>query len=72
MLKQDNWHLVASFKKEENAEKLESRLLGLKVNPILNDIPSYARANDPRYRVFVAGKQIHVVREMLGTRPIED
>jgi len=72
MQKQANWHMVGFFTNEQNAIKLEAQLQDLNIEPIRNDIPAFTQANDPRYRVFVAGKQIHSVREKLGSAPIKD
>ncbi len=71
MKKEQNWHCVGFFEDEAKATTLESQLRALAVDPIRNDIPSYNRVNDPRYRVFVAGKQIHTVRKHLGPLPLK-
>jgi hypothetical protein len=63
---QQHWHIVGFFKDEDEARKLEATLLAMGVQPIRNDIPAYKSANDPRYRVFVVGKDIFKVRERLG------
>ncbi len=72
MKKQPNWHCVGFFKNETYATTLEAKLRDLCVDPIRNDIPTFAHADDPRYRVFVAGRQIHVVRDILQTLPEHD
>jgi hypothetical protein len=66
VIKQQHWHIVGFFKTENEAKELESQLAAIGVQPIRNDIPSYKTANDPRYRVFVVGKDIFKVRERLG------
>jgi hypothetical protein len=63
---QQHWHIVGFFKDEDDARKLEAALLAIGVKPIRNDISAYASADDPRYRVFVVGKDIFTVREHLG------
>jgi hypothetical protein len=64
--RQQHWHIVGFFKNEREAKELESKLVAIGVQPIRNDIPAYKTANDPRYRVFVVGKDIFKVRERLG------
>lgn len=64
--KQQHWHIVGFFKNESEAKELESKLVAIGVQPIRNDIPAYRTASDPRYRVFVVGKDIFKVRESLG------
>ena len=64
--KQQHWHIVGFFKNENEAKELEGKLVALDVQAIRNDMPAYKTANDPRYRVFVAGKDIFRVREHLG------
>jgi hypothetical protein len=66
IIKQQHWHIVGFFKTENEAKELESKLVAIGVQPIRNDIPAYKTANDPRYRVFVDGKDIFKVRERLG------
>jgi hypothetical protein len=63
---QQHCHLVGFFKNESEAKELESKLLSIGVKPIRNDIPAYKTANDPRYRVFVVGKDIFKVRERIN------
>ena len=65
VLSQQHWHMVGFFESESDAIELEGRLTRLGVNPIRNDIPAYSGANDPRYRVFVAGKDIFKVKSSL-------
>lgn len=64
--KQKHWHIVGFFKSEKEAQELESKLAAIGIKPIRNDIPAYKTANDPRYRVFVVGKDIFKVRKHLG------
>ena len=66
ILKQQHWHIVGFFKTESEAIKLGKKLKAIGIEPIRNDIPAYKTANDPRYRVFVVGKDIFKVREKLG------
>ena len=66
VVKQQHWHIVGFFKKESEAIELEDKLVSIGIKPIRNDIPAYKTANDPRYRVFVVGKEIFKVRECLG------
>jgi hypothetical protein len=66
ILKQQHWHLVGFFKNEADAKALEEKLLAADIKPVRNDFPSYKTANDPRYRVFVVGKDIFKAKELLG------
>ncbi|MFM5463737.1 SPOR domain-containing protein [Aeromonas simiae] len=66
VVKQQHWHIVGFFKNESDAVELEDKLVAIGIKPIRNDIPAYKTANDPRYRVFVVGKEIFKVRECLG------
>jgi hypothetical protein len=70
--KQQHWHIVGFFKSEEDAKELEIKLSSIGVNPIRNDIPAYKTVNDPRYRVFVSGKDIFKVIEHFGKIEIND
>lgn len=71
IMKQQHWHIVGFFKSETEARELESKLVSIGVKPIRNDIPAYKTAHDPRYRVFVVGKDIFKVREHLGDVSID-
>lgn len=66
VMNQQHWHIVGFFKNENDAKQLEEKLKSIGIEPIRNDIPAYKHRNDPRYRVFVAGKAIFRVREVLG------
>ena len=70
IMKLEHWHIVGFFKEEESVKALEAKLLSIGVKPIRNDIPAYKFKDDPRYRVFVVGKDIFKVREALGAIPI--
>jgi hypothetical protein len=66
ILKQEHLHIVGFFKDQTKAKKLELKLKAIGINPVRNDIPAYKEANDPRFRVFVVGKDIFKAREQLG------
>jgi hypothetical protein len=66
VMEQQHWHILGFFKAEGDAIALERRLKSIGVEPIRNDIPAYKHRDDPRYRVFVAGKDIFKVRELWG------
>jgi hypothetical protein len=66
ILKQQHWHIIGFFKTEREAQELEARVLALGIKAIRNDIPAFNAVNDPRYRVFVTGKDIFKVRESIG------
>jgi len=67
----EHWHIVGFFKEESEAEALEARIRAIGVEPVRNDIPSYSSRNDPRYRVFVVGKDIFTYREHFGNVPMD-
>lgn len=64
---QPQWHLVGWFKKEVEATTMEEIVKALGARPVRNDIPNYAGFDDPRYRVFVFGKDIFAVRAAFPT-----
>lgn len=66
MINQEHWHIVGFFKDEADAKNLEAALLAINIKPIRNDIPSYKNANDPRFRIFVVGKDIFKIKEHFG------
>lgn len=66
VINQEHWHIVGFFKDETDAKELEDKLLSIGIKPIRNDIPSYKSANDPRFRVFVVGKDIFKAKEYFG------
>jgi len=70
VVKQKHWPIVGFFKSEKEAKDLESKLVAIGIKPIRNDFPAYKTANDPRYRVFVVGKDIFKVRKQLGDEPV--
>ena len=51
--------------------RFEAQLCEHKIRPIRNDIPAYHTRNDPRYRVFVVGKDIFRYRKLFGEPRIE-
>ncbi len=63
ILKQEHWHIVGFFNIENDAIELEKKLISFGITPVRNDIPAYKAENDPRYRVFVIGKDIFKVKE---------
>lgn len=64
-------HCIGFFKSKGNALALEQELKGLGVLSWSDQIP-YGGEHDPRYRVFVTGKEIFVAREALGVLPRRD
>lgn len=70
ILKMDHWHIVGFFKNELEAEQLEDNLKNARIKFIRNDIPAYSTRNDPRYRVFIVGKDIFKYRELFGNESI--
>ena len=64
-------HLVGFFVSEERARTLEAQLAQHAVQTHRDKIP-YGGWSDPRYRVFVIGKDIFKARELLGELPLQD
>lgn len=64
-------HCVGFFKSQDNAVALEHELREPGVISWSDQIP-YGGKHDPRYRVFVTGKEIFVAREALGELPRRD
>lgn len=65
-------HCIGFFKAKASAEALQAELSGLSIASSSDRIP-YGGPNDPRYRVYVAGKAIFAAREALGgTLPLRD
>ena len=64
-------HLVGFFISEQNALHLESQLAQHGIPSHRDKIP-YGGWSDPRYRVFVIGRDIFKAREVLGEIPRSD
>jgi hypothetical protein len=64
-------HLVGFFKSEESARSLADNLARHGIQSHQDKIP-YGGWEDPRFRVFVVGKDIFRVRDVLGNVPLED
>jgi hypothetical protein len=64
-------HLAGFFVSEENANALAERLAQHGIQSHRDKI-SYGGWVDPRYRVFVVGKDIFKAREILGEVPQND
>ena len=64
-------HCVGFFRSKEEAQSLATRLAQLGVMARQDRIPFGGWA-DPRYRVFVAGKDIFIARANLDTIPMRD
>ncbi len=64
-------HCVGFFHSESSAKKLQTKLEKQGLHPFQDKIP-YGRWSDPRYRVFVSGREIFTAKELLGTVPIQD
>jgi hypothetical protein len=62
---------VGFFQSKENAEALSARLKEYGIESYRNDIP-YNGWKDPRYRVFVVGKDIFKARELFNELPVKD
>ncbi len=64
-------HLVGYFISLKNAESLAEKLLEHGIATHRNDIP-YHGWDDPRFRLFVTGKDIFKAQELLGELPVRD
>ena len=64
-------HLVGFFVHEQNAMALEAQLGKSGLHTKRDKIP-YGGWSDPRYRVFVAGKDIFKARSVLGEVPLKE
>jgi hypothetical protein len=64
-------HLVGFFISEQNAIGLKTKLAENEIASFQDKIP-YGGWSDPRYRVFVVGKDIFRAREILSDLPLKD
>ena len=64
-------HLVGFFISEQNALGLELQLAQNGIQSHRDKIP-YGGWSDPRYRVFVVGKDIFKARAVMGEVPLHD
>jgi len=64
-------HMVGFFKSVQNAKALSEKLSQNGIQSHQDKIP-YGGWIDPRYRVFVVGKDIFKAREMLGEEIVKD
>lgn len=64
-------HLVGFFRAESAAQALQAVLERYGI-PTLEDAIPYHGWHDPRFRVFVVGKDIFKTREILGDLPLRD
>jgi hypothetical protein len=64
-------HLVGFFLSEQNASLLTDKLTRNGIQSHQDKIP-YGGWNDPRYRVFVVGKNIFKAQDILGKLPLKD
>lgn len=64
-------HIVGYFISREKAEALVETLAQHNIQTYRNDIP-YHGWHDPRFRVFVIGKDVFKAREILGELPVRD
>ena len=65
-------HCVGFFQFESSAKELLLKLEEQGLHPFQDKIP-YGGWGDPRYRIFVSGKEIFTAKELLGTLlPVQD
>jgi len=67
----EHHHIVGFFKSQVKADALEAQLKGHGLRTLQNPVPYHGWA-DPRYRVFVVGKDIFKTRELFGDVPLKD
>lgn len=63
-------HCVGYFRSEQKTSTLHRQLRGIGLEPWQDRIP-YG-LHDPRFRVFVIGKEIFAAKQALGTIPVRD
>lgn len=71
ILSQRHDHCVGFFRSEAAARSLVKQLAKLRVKAWQDRIP-YGGWTDPRYRVFVTGKDIFIARANLDNIPVRD
>jgi len=71
MMKFRHAHCVGFFQSETNANAMQEKLQKHGLHPFQDKIP-YSGWNDPRFRVFVSGREIFKARELLGKVPVQD
>jgi len=71
MMKFRHDHCVGFFHSEAKANQLFTKLEGQGLHPFQDKIP-YGGWSDPRYRVFISGKEIFSAREFLDTIPVKE
>jgi len=64
-------HCVGFFRDESSARELQVKLESHGLHPRQDKIP-YGGWKDPRFRIFVTGREIFSAKEVLGTVPVED
>lgn len=65
-MKMEHWHLVGFYKDNNLVEAMESKLSNLGIRFVRNDIPAYQAQNDPRFRIFIVGKDIFRFKDVFG------
>ncbi|MEK0449745.1 MAG: hypothetical protein RL088_2013 [Verrucomicrobiota bacterium] len=63
MRTQRHWHLVGVFATDAEAREFEQRVVECGAKPVRNDIPARI-LGVPQYRVFVLGRDIHLVKSI--------
>lgn len=66
IMEMEHWHIVGFYKDLSSAKAMESKLSSLSIRFVRNDIPAYREQNDPRFRVFVVGKDIFRFKDIFG------
>jgi len=63
MRTQRHWHLVGAFPTDAEAREFENQVVRCGAKPVRNDLPAYL-LGVPQYRVFVLGRDIHLVNSI--------
>lgn len=66
IMEMEHWHIVGFYKDISLAKAMESKLSSLSIRFVRNDIAAYQEQNDPRFRVFVVGKDIFRFKDVFG------
>lgn len=63
ILEERHFHLICFCKNKKDVKLIENQLRAIDVKSIRNDIPAYTTNDDPRFRIFVEGKDVFKVKE---------
>jgi hypothetical protein len=72
ILSLEHWHLITFTRSSEIMTSRKQELQAAGIGTIQNDIPSYNRAGDHVFRLFVINKDIFKARQVLAVIPYFD